>query len=200
MNILHVKELQRWSVELDGVFTLPDLKVILGKDAPASLFRTLHAFIENGLLLRITRGLYATPEASLESVSFRICPAAYISTGTVLARHAIIGSIPALKLQAVKIGKTRCYTSDLGIIEHLGVAAHLYFGFLAEVGKPAIATPEKAFLDVCYFQYKGHRFDFDPDTDVDLDALNHQKLRDDLQKYDIRFRTYMKRGWGLGDA
>jgi hypothetical protein len=100
----------------------------------------------------------------------------------------------------VKIGKTRCYESDLGVIEHLGIAPHLYFGFCSESGKPVTATPEKAFLDVCYFHFKGHRFGFDPDTDVNIDDLNRQILNDYLLKYDVRFRTYVKRVWGIGDA
>ena len=95
----------RWATELDGVFTLADLKVALEVDSQATLFRNLAEMTDKGVLVKVKRGLYAVPGASLEVISSRIEPQAYISTGTVLARHAIIGSIPARKVQAVKTGR-----------------------------------------------------------------------------------------------
>jgi hypothetical protein len=38
------------------------------------------------MLFKVKRGIYATPEATLAAISNRIEPAAYISTGTVLAQ------------------------------------------------------------------------------------------------------------------
>ena len=81
--------------------------------------------------------------------------------GTVLARTAIIGSIPARRVQAVKMGRPRTYRCELGTIEHLSITPRLYFGF-GSIAGDLVASPEKAFLDVCYFTYRGRRFSFDP--------------------------------------
>lgn len=110
------------------------------------------------------KSIYATPTATLETISSRIEPKSYISTGTVLAKKAIIGFVPALKVQAVKLGRPRIYKCKTGIIEHLSISPKLFFGFSAKNGK-LVATPEKAFLDVCYFYFKGKRFSFEAMSD-----------------------------------
>ena len=188
------QSIDRWATELDGVFTLADLKVALEVDSQATLFRNLAEMTDKGVLVKVKRGLYAVPGASLEVISSRIEPQAYISTGTVLARHAIIGSIPARKVQAVKTGRPRSYRCSLGTIEHLSITPRLYFGFDAENGR-RVATPEKAFLDVCYFRYKGKTFSFDPASDVNFDALDERIIRDYLDEYDPRFAAFFERIW-----
>lgn len=77
-------------------------------------------------------------------------------------------------MQAVKIGIPRTYTCDLGIIEHLSLKTALFFGFVQK-GAIKYATPEKTFLDACYFYYKGRRFSFDLYEDVNLEALIQEK-------------------------
>lgn len=199
MKVRYIQELQKWAGELDNVFTISDLKVMLNQDAPATLFRMIDEFVANGLLVRVKRGVYATPEASLEAISFRIDPGAYVSLGTVLARRLAIGSVPVRKLQAIKLGRSRIYEFEQGTIEHLGIAPPFYFGFERTQEAPLVATLEKAFLDVCYFSYKGKSFGFDPASDINLDLLNRDAVRQYLINYDERFRTYVKRIWGMGD-
>ena len=87
----------RWAGELSGVFTLADLRIILGDRSEAALYKRLKGLVSTGTLIKIKRGLYATPEASLAALSHRIEPAAYISTGTILARHALIDRNDAVK-------------------------------------------------------------------------------------------------------
>lgn len=184
----------RWSDELRCVFTLADLKVALDEKADPTFFRTIAEMVSNGTLIKVKRGIYATPEASLTTISSRIEPSAYISTGTVLASKAIIGSVPVRRVQAVKIGSPRTYSCELGAIEHLSIAPHLYFGFSTQAGE-RVATPEKAFLDVCYFTYRGRSFSFDPDTDVNLKGLDFNTIESYLEAYDTRFVSFFNRHW-----
>ncbi len=186
--------IKRWADELNGVFTLPDLKVALDESTLPTLYRAVSALVRGGTLIKVKRGIYATPEASLATISSRIEPKAYISTGTVLARKAIIGSIPAHRVQAVKVGRPRTYQCALGTIEHLSISPHLYFGFLSGSGE-LTATPEKAFLDVCYFTYRGRRFSFDPATDIDLGRLDFDIIEQYLQSYDVRFVAFFNSIW-----
>jgi predicted transcriptional regulator of viral defense system len=194
MDITRYRALQKWADELDGVFTIADLKVALNEKAESTLYRVLGELTREGLLIKVKRGIYATPQASLTTVSCRIDPESYISTGTVLARTATIGSIPARRVQAVKIGRPRLYRSELGVIEHLSISPRLYFGFTSLEGQ-LVASPEKAFLDVCYYTYKGKSFSFDPGSDINLGDLDFDVIAPYLELYDDRFVSFFNRIW-----
>jgi hypothetical protein len=195
MSIEGYKAIQKFSKDLEGVFTLPDLKVILDEQTEVTFFRAVRKLLESGDLIKIKRGFYATPDASLAAISCRLEPDAYISTGTVLAQHAIIGSIPAHRIQAVKVGRPRIYKCPLGTIEHLSIAPHLYFGFNTINGRK-IATKEKAFLDVWYYYYKGKTFSFDPATDIHPGAMDMRVVNAYLKKYDKQFVSFFKKFTG----
>ena len=194
MDIESYKAIAKWAPELDGVFTLPDLRVALNQNAEPTLYRAVAALVAESVLIKVKRGIYATPEASLATISSRIDPLAYISTGTVLADKAVIGSIPARRVQAVKVGRPRVFRCELGTIEHLSIAPRLFFGFAEEKGI-RMATPEKAWLDACYYAYKGRTFSFDLDTDVDRTGLDEALLSKYLAAYDPRFRAAYERTW-----
>ena len=196
MNLLSHNLIARWAEDLDHVFTLADLKVALKPDSDATLYRKVSKLVDDGSLIKAKRGIYATPEATLITISSRIEPSSYISTGTVLAANALIGSVPARKVQAIKTGRPRTYRCELGTIEHLSISPKLFFGYTSEAGI-RIATPEKAFIDVCYFTYRGKRFSFDPGTDVDLERLDIDLIREYLQAYDPRFINFVKQNWAI---
>lgn len=189
------RSIQRWAVDLERVFALSDLRVVLGDRTDAALYKRLNGLVDAGVLVKVKRGVYATPEASLRTISNRIEPSAYISTGTILAGCAAIGSIPSLRIQAVKTGRPRNYLCKLGTIEHLSISPQLYFGFETVAGI-LCATPEKAFLDVCYYAYHGKRFSFDPESDINLTDIKRDVVAGYLQKYDKRFVSYFNRIWG----
>lgn len=194
MDIEQYKAIERWTEDMNGVFTIADLRVALDANAEATLYRVLAEMVRRGDLIKVKRGIYATEGADLTTISSRIEPNSYISTGTVLARTAAIGSIPARRVQAVKVGRPRTYRCKLGTIEHLSISPRLYFGFTSVRGILE-ASPEKAFLDVCYFTYRGRRFSFDPATDMNLDGLNFDTIERYLESYDARFIAFFNRTW-----
>lgn len=196
MKSTDVKNIEKWASELDGVITMPDLKVVFGGQSEAALFKKLESAVKEKVLLKVKRGIYALPGTALETISTRINPDSYISTGTVLAAKAIIGSVPARRIQAVKIGRPRIYECEAGIIEHLSINSELYFGFETIKGIK-IATPEKAFLDVCYFYFKGRRFSFDPESDVNIVGLKADVISNCLDKYDRRFVSFFRGIWDI---
>ncbi|MCD4654730.1 hypothetical protein K8T06_12460, partial [bacterium] len=171
-----------------------DLKEALNEDADATFFRVLANLIATKILVKLKRSIYSTPTASTESISNRLDPLSYISTGTILARNATIGSVPARKVQAVKIGRPRIYRCEVGVIEHLSISPHLFFGYLSVNGK-LVATSEKAFLDMCYFIYKGKRFSINPGTDVNLEDLDFDLINSYLERYNKRFVAFFTRIW-----
>lgn len=188
--------IQDYAPALDGVFTMPDLKVLFGSQSDAALYKKLAAFVREGILIKVKRGIYAVPSASLADISNRISTDSYISTGTVLARALAIGSIPERRVQAVKVGWPRKYTCELGTIEHLSIKPELYFGFKNENGVK-YACPEKAFLDACYFRLKGRRLSFDLGEDINLDILDKMNLKRYLKAYDKTFVAHVRNTWGF---
>lgn len=189
------KLIQEYAEKLGGALTLADMKVLFHAQSVPALFKKLNAAIREGLLVKVKRGLYVLPSTSLETVSYRIDPEAYISTGTVLARELLIGSIPVRRVQAVKVGRPRTYRFAMGTVEHLSVKSGLFFGFVQRNGI-RYATPEKAFLDACYFRFKGRRFSFDLDGDVNHEGLNREKVGEYLKAYDRRFAAFFRQKWG----
>ena len=195
MDISLQAAIAQWAEEQNQVFTLQDLRVLFRDKTDAALYKRLTMLTRSGTLIKVKRGLYATPQATLVAISSRIDPRAYISTGTILARAAVIGSIPVRKIQAVKTGRPRTFTCPLGTVEHLSVDPRLYFGFTSVEGT-LCANPEKAFLDVCYYTYRGKRFSFDPASDVNVSDLSRDIVFEYLEPYDNRFTDYFNRIWG----
>jgi len=196
MKYSDVNKINSFADDLGGVFTMSDLKVLFSERTEAALYKKLVGLIEEKLLIKIMRGLYAVPDTPLDIICNRINPDSYISTGTVLARNMIIGSVPARKIEAVKVGRPRVYEFETGIIEYLGIAPGLFFGFDLCDGV-RYATSEKAFIDACYYRYKGKLFSFDLDGDINKDALNGELISEYLTKYDKRFVTFFNRLWSL---
>ncbi len=196
MNANDVDLLRKLAEELDGVLTLSDVRVLFARYSDAAVFKKLEALVRDGVLVKVKRGVYVLPSASLAAISQRLARQSYISTGTVLAKALVIGSIPARRVQAVKVGRPRIYRCAIGVVEHLSVKKELFFGYEVRDGI-LYATPEKAFLDVCYFLSKGRRFSFDPVSDVNLDLLNPARIREYLSAYDQRFVSFFQSRWSL---
>lgn len=192
MKVKELQKLTQVAPEIDGIFSLADLRVLYAKDSVATRFRKVEALVEAGELIRVKKGLYARPDADLRRVSQRIAPESVVSLGTVLAEEGVIGSIPGRRVWAVRVGRPRRYNCTLGVIEHLSVAAGLLCGWEWREGFRR-AVIEKAFLDACYFHYKGRSLPFDLLEDVDRERLDKEKLSAFLQAYDQRFQTYFHR-------
>ncbi len=196
MKIFELDEFRRLASEVDNVLTMSDLRVLFARYSDAAVFKKLEAVVREGLMIKVKQGVYALPTASLAAISQRMAPQSYVSTGTVLAKTLVIGSIPSRRIQAVKVGRPRIYRCALGVVEHLSVKKELFFGYETKDGI-FYATPEKAFLDVCYFLSKGRQFSFDPVQDVNLGELNGKRIREYLSAYDRRFISYFNARWKL---
>jgi hypothetical protein len=196
MNVVAIDRLRAFAEQLDGVFTLPDLRVLFYRCSEIAVFKRLEVLVRDGHLVKIKPGVYALPTASLVAISQRLMPRSYVSTGTVLAQALVIGSVPARRVQAVKVGRPRIYQSSLGVVEHLSVKPGLFFGYESRQGV-LYATPEKAFLDVCYFLSKGRRFSFDPVEDVNMDLLDCDRIKVYLEHYDRKFISFFRQRWTL---
>lgn len=191
---MDIDTLRMWKGSQRSIFTSNDLKIIFSSKSELSLSRQIRRWVASGKIIKIKNGLYCLPDCSLAEISTRLCPSSYISTDWVLAQKAVIGTVPANRVQAVKIGRPKNFSFALGKIQYLSIKPELFFGFDWQDGV-AYATLEKAFLDVCYFTYKRNSFPFDPYSDIDLQRLNKTTINQYLQNYDKRFVSFFKNAW-----
>ena len=69
-------DIGKWAEEFGGVFTLGDLRALYGELSEAGVYKKLERMVAGGDLVKVKRGLYALPSASLAAISMRIDPAA----------------------------------------------------------------------------------------------------------------------------
>jgi len=179
--------------DLSGVFLFTDLQILLDSANPVTLNERIKRLERADLLKRFKRGTYIAPNFSAEVLSAKIEPSAYISMATILSQHGLIGVVPERRITAVKIGRNRRYISEDLVIEHLGIAPHLYFGYDQTEGV-RYANREKAYLDTLYYFMRGRRFAFNPLADIDVSDLDSDRLNHYLKEYrNKRFVTFCER-------
>jgi|WetSurMetagenome_2_1015567.scaffolds.fasta_scaffold00272_21 hypothetical protein len=184
--------LQKWSRDMNGVFSRSDLKNLFGTGNPVLLSRRISSLIAGGAISRFKRGIYIAGQFSLEALSQKLYPESYISLGSALSRKLLIGSVPAKTVYAVKTGRNRRFNTRYGNLIYRGIAKHLIFGCEYEDGI-RYATAEKAFLDTLYFYQKGFRFSFNVFQDIDLSGLNRAVTEDLLARYkNPKFISFVK--------
>lgn len=174
--------LERHAEELRGVFTVSDLRNLFEPASEVELFRRIRRLQANRVLRRFCKSVYVVEKFNLEAVSCRINPESYISFGSVLSQHLLIGVIPTHTVTAVKVGRGRQYGNGMGTIVHLGIVPHLMFGIEFKEGIRR-ADAEKAYLDTLYFYQKGRHFSFDVFSDINNSGLDRDRIGEYLKHY-----------------
>lgn len=189
-----ILKIQKISDDLQGVFKISDLHIMLKSKNLATLHNRINRLENIGVLQRFCRGIYIAKNFSKETLSSTINPSAYISLGSILAKNGLIGTVPINRIFAVRVGRIRNYISPDLAISHFGISSHLYFGFEKKKGI-LYADNEKAYIDTLYYSMKGHKFSFDPLSDVDVTQLNRKVFYNYLSKYkNKRFVKFCKGG------
>lgn len=166
-------------------FTIADLEKMTGLSRK-SLYVALKRWVENGVLERISTGIYSAimSDFPLEKVAAQLYLPNYLSFESALARHGVLNLIPhSLTLATTR--KTKRYTLRNQDVEFRQISPVLFFGFEMK-GGINIAVAEKAFLDQVYFLSRGR-------ASLDLDELNLKNLSSKLLKeYGKRFPVYVQ--------
>ncbi len=161
---------------------MSDLRNLLQADSRDVFYRGLNELQKADVLTRFSRGFYVTKGFDPLVLSQRLCPASYVSFGTVLAKELLIGSVPRYRVRAAKVGPKRVYSNEDIRIEHLSLREGLHFGYEVVDGV-RMALPEKAVLDTLYFYRRGIRFSFDIYSDVDYSRLNKDRTNQYIERY-----------------
>lgn len=175
-----------------GILLASDLEAFWGNRSRSGLNARIRSLIESGYLRRICRGVYVGSRFDPWNLVGRMFPDAAISTVSVLARSALVGTAPSEQVWAVRTGRSRDIIADRTAIHAWSLdPALMAFGF-REQGPLLVATPEKAFLDTLHFHIHGRRFPFAL-QDIDTSSLDKAVVDEYLEHYrNRRFRTFAR--------
>ena len=170
-----------------GVYSTPDLAVLLERFPPSRLTEAIRLLIREGVLFRVRRGLYVDRLHGYrpELVGQRWITPCYLSTEKALDQHGLCETgilaytYVTTKLIPTRERATRRLEKHEFIYRHL--AKHLFFGYESSDGL-FLAQPEKAVIDFLYFFYKGQRSVLSP-NDINFGQLNSARYRRYLRAY-----------------
>ncbi len=134
------------------VFTLNDAVKILHKNRTYSIL-FIHRCMKKGLIGRIERGLYYVKERYNEyEIASHIVDSSYVSMVSALAYYGLTTQIPRV-IYVVSTKRHRRLKGVAGFdIVFKNIKREMLFGYRKEAnGNIFIAEPEKALIDICYF-------------------------------------------------
>lgn len=192
-RIADTERLLRFAKELGGAFTLSDLRILFDDNNRQSLHRKICDYESAGLLKRYARGVYTIGHADSLVLSAKLRQDSYVSFGSALAYHRIIGTESPFLVSCVVAAKAKIYDGDVKI-SYSRISDELYFGFEPLANGVRMADPEKAVLDSLYFYQHGMRFYFNLFQDISFSALDREKFEAYLERYqNPKFRTFARR-------
>lgn len=130
-----------------------DAAGVLGIDV-AHASKLLERLAKVGLVIPLSKGLWAFPKRmdSLLLPRYLAAPfPCYVSLQTALWVHDMIMQIPSV-VYAVTLARTKKVSTAIGEVSFHHIDPYFFFGFEVDPKTGiALATPEKALLDVFYF-------------------------------------------------
>lgn len=154
------------------VFTTRQIAALRGSSL-STTSQTLGRMEQQGLIRRVTRGVWCIPDDPRFSI-YSLVPLlagshrAYVSLTSALHLHGLIEQIPQIVF-AVTTGHTRMRRTGVATYSYHRIHPHLFGGF-DWYGKGQdflVATPEKALVDSFYLSSrKGKRFGSFPEIDL----------------------------------
>ena len=169
--------------------------LLAGQVQPALVSQQLSRWTKSGRIYQLRRGLYALapPYQKVRPHPFlianRLQPASYVSGQSALAFYGLIPELVQVTLSNTT-GRPEKLETPLGMFEFRHIQSRLLHGYrmiaLGNDQQALVATPEKALLDLVYFQPGGD----DPDYLRELRLQNLERLDiRALQRYAQSFAT-----------
>ena len=141
------------------VFKISDIALLTEENNPTSLARRLNYYVKTGKILNPRKGIYSKPGYNSEELANKLYIPSYISLQYVLQRAGIIfqysETITAMSYLSREVevdGQSFTYRKAKQQI------LYNWAGVIQSEQGIFQATPERAFLDLCYFE---PRFYFD---------------------------------------
>lgn len=175
-------QMERWAKSLGGVFELVDFQNLWIELSTITLQRRLARWVESGWLERFSRGIYLWKNYDSCRLAMKLSPHAVITSTTILAEQMLIGTRSDYQITCVHPGPKKIFQGQNLQVLLMGVKPNLIFGF-ENRGGIRKADLEKACLDTLYAYQHGHRFVFDPLSDVDYRRLDLERVGLYLERY-----------------
>jgi hypothetical protein len=177
-------KIQKFAPTQGGVFSYGDLFHLIGAGDELKNRRMINQLVKSGLLFKVQRGFYLSDKPDLWVLASRLKKDACISLDTVLAKEALLGSLPTGSVSATYSGiRKLVIKTPVGLIRYFSMQRNLQFGYNTLANGVRVADKEKAFLDILYFYAKGSKFAIDPVNEIDVRKLNKKKLKQYLKHY-----------------
>ena len=185
--------LKEMAPDLQYVFTKKDLAHLFGNEDNATFNARVRHLIDRGYLFRAMRGYFYTADASLDDLALRIYPEGYLSLGTALSYHQMIGTVPAWVSSIVTTrAKGKLIKTGIGTVSMSCHNVEHHVGIVSLDGR-RYADKEKAFIDTCYFYTHGNKLPFNLTTDIDQSSLRFDVIENYLQTYkNPKFITFVR--------
>lgn len=176
-----------------GVLLHSDLEAFWGNRSPAVLSGRIQTWMEAGYLRRVCRGVFVARRFDPRVLALRMYPDAVISTVSVLAARALVGTAPHQQVWCVRAGRNREYRSGDIAVHAWSQDPELLDAGWEWDGSIRVATPEKAFLDTLHYHLHGRTFPFSVPGDIDIAALDRTKIDALLERYrNLKFRAFAR--------
>jgi len=178
------QKIQEFSPSLGGVFTYSDLFNLIGSESKLKNNRTILRLLQEEVIFKVQRGFYITPNVDLWVLACQLKKTACISMDSVLARNALIGTLPTRSVSTIYPGMGRkTVETPFGNLRYFSIKKELIFGTSRLKNGIIVADSEKAYLDLLYYYVKGARFVIDPLKDISLSKLDLKKIKKYLKAY-----------------
>lgn len=154
-----IKRLSEWDRQGRYVFKRGDLAKIFHEDSPRAFKAGLNRLVQEGLLLRPARGVYAFAMAhsrdshAIEHVALALRRGEYnyVSLESALSEYGVISQIPVDRLTVMTTGRKGVYGTPLGTIEfvHTKRKPSAILAGVVDVNRPLrLATAQTAWRDL----------------------------------------------------
>ena len=188
----NTEKLTNFAPKVGGVFSLSELSSLFNISNRQSLWGSVRQFEEAGLLKRYCRGIYVTRDFNSQVLSAKVRTDSYISFGSALAYHRIIGTESPFLVSCVVPSRASEFTGDVNI-SYARISRELYFGMVSLDNGVRMADAEKAVLDTLYFYQHKKNFYFNVFQDIDFASLSREKFDAYLDCYaNPKFRTFAR--------
>jgi len=179
--------------DLRFIFTKQDLAHLFGNQDDPTLNARVRKLIATGYLTRAMRGYFYTDGAVLADLALKIYPEGYLSLGTALSFHQMIGTLPLWLCSILTTRpKGKVIKTKLGTISMSCQMPKQHFGIITVDGRK-YANKEKAFIDTCYYYLRGSKFPFNISSDIDISSLKQERLEEYLLHYkNSKFITFVR--------
>lgn len=137
-------------------YSVKDIERVLNMPID-SLRGQLTRWCKKGVLIRITKGIYAPygTEINVLKIANQMYYPSYLSFESVLSKYGILSQVPYTLTFATPKRTRKMILNDVGV-EFTKLSDTYFFGYTFENGIN-IASPEKALVDCLYLVSKGKR-------------------------------------------